>query len=59
MGRSRHNLPIARGARLTGRLMGTLLLAIACLTEVWAAPGQAPSTLLLRAQLPEALAFAA
>jgi hypothetical protein len=58
VGRSRHNLPITRGAGLIGRRMAMLLLALACLTEVRAASAQAPSTLLLRAQLVEALAFA-
>jgi hypothetical protein len=51
-------LPGPRAARSISRLMGVLSLAIAGLAGVPAAAGQAPSTLLLHAQLAEALAFA-
>jgi hypothetical protein len=50
VGPSGHNLPIARGAGPTGRLMGMLLLALAGFSGVRAAPGQAPNALLLCAQ---------
>jgi hypothetical protein len=47
-----------REARPVGRLAGLVMLALAGVAQVWANPGQAPSTLLLHAQLAEALTFA-
>jgi hypothetical protein len=47
-----------RAARPIGGWVGLLMLALSGVAQVWAAPGQAPSTLLLHAQLAEALSFA-
>lgn len=55
---SRVILPAPGEVRPIGGWAGLLMLSLSGIAQVWAIPGQAPSTLLLHAQLAEALTFA-